>query len=89
MVTVTDPTAKDRGFLPTFMRITYDQNCDAIFIDLQPGRLAAERPRIEKISDDIVIHRDAAGAPCSIQISNAARNVHEPGTIDFRKFITL
>jgi hypothetical protein len=70
------------------MKIIYNQNCDSLWIELRPGTVWVTRP--EPPGQRTYFDRpDEHGAPGAIHIDHAAANITEPGTIEFRKIITL
>ena len=70
------------------MKIIYDQNCDSLWIELRPGTVWVRGPS-HRVNEHISIALDEHGAPGAIHIDHAAANITEPGTIEFRKIITL
>jgi uncharacterized protein YuzE len=70
------------------MKIIYDQNYDILQIELRPGTVSARGPS-HRVNEHISIALDENGAPGAITIEHAAANITEPGTIEFRKIITL
>jgi uncharacterized protein YuzE len=68
--------------------IIYDQNADHLTIELPLGVARSPGPT-HRVNDHIRISLDEHGAPGAIHIDNAAQNVTEPGTIEFRKIITF
>jgi uncharacterized protein YuzE len=70
------------------MKIIYDQNYDLLSIELRPGTLFVHGPS-HQVNEHISITLDEHGAPGAITINQAAANITDPRTVEFKKIITL